>query len=278
MHGPLGSCPCTTVLGFLSIVFGLCNFLTSIQHFGLNVHTALHRRYRIEILTAVPSMLYKLVTSPLLRNMSEDERHDAFKSLIRVSSGAAYLSGELRGQVSKAIGPDSHAADRFEVIQVSHVSMSLLSFLRIKSLFSEGIWNVRMCELSSFLAPRSPIQGIYMLSREQTLTILPFPIRRPSRAPLGYDASTALSLYAGMEAVLVKDANGRDSLITNPIDQVGELWVRGPNISLGYWRNERATKDAFGLTLEGLDGSDWMRTGDRVCLLCFILLCVGLRV
>jgi len=165
-------------------------------------------------------MLHKLVASPLLRNMSVDERHDAFKSLIRVTTGAAYFSGELKGQVSKAVGPDSHAADRFEVTQGYGMS-------------------------------------------ECTLTILPSPIRRPTRAPLGHDASAAFSLYTGMEAVLVKDANGRDSLITNPIDQVGELWVRGPNIGLGYWENERATKDTFGLTLEGLDGSDWMRTGDR---------------
>jgi len=66
-----------------------------------------------------------------------------------------------------------------------------------------------------------------------------------------------------MEAVLVKNINGRDSLIANPLDQVGELWIRGPNIALGYWRNERVTKETFGLALEGLESSDWLRTGDR---------------
>ncbi|MBL8173497.1 MAG: AMP-binding protein [Bryobacterales bacterium] len=38
------------------------------------------------------------------------------------------------------------------------------------------------------------------------------------------------------------------------IDETGELWVRGPNVFLGYWRREDATRAAF------QDG--WFRTGD----------------
>ncbi|KAL0934682.1 4-coumarate- ligase [Colletotrichum truncatum] len=42
-------------------------------------------------------------------------------------------------------------------------------------------------------------------------------------------------------------------------DQPGELCVRGPNICLGYWRNETATKEA-------LDENGWLKTGDiAVC-------------
>jgi 4-coumarate--CoA ligase len=35
----------------------------------------------------------------------------------------------------------------------------------------------------------------------------------------------------------------------------GELYWRGPNVCLGYWRNEEATK-------EGLDSEGWLRSGD----------------
>ncbi|KAJ5629464.1 hypothetical protein N7528_003121 [Penicillium herquei] len=37
----------------------------------------------------------------------------------------------------------------------------------------------------------------------------------------------------------------------------GEMYVRGPNICLGYWRNEQATR-------ESLDAEGWLKTGDVV--------------
>jgi fatty-acyl-CoA synthase len=37
--------------------------------------------------------------------------------------------------------------------------------------------------------------------------------------------------------------------------EVGELWIRGPHVSLGYWNNEEVTRASY-----GEDG--WFRTGD----------------
>ena len=38
-------------------------------------------------------------------------------------------------------------------------------------------------------------------------------------------------------------------------NEIGELILRGPTIALGYWNNEKATKETF------KDG--WLYTGDR---------------
>ncbi|WP_293677203.1 class I adenylate-forming enzyme family protein [uncultured Phenylobacterium sp.] len=50
--------------------------------------------------------------------------------------------------------------------------------------------------------------------------------------------------------IRVVDDDGRDL----PGGQIGELWVRGPNVIPGYWGNPEATEAAF--------GGGWFRTGD----------------
>ena len=53
-----------------------------------------------------------------------------------------------------------------------------------------------------------------------------------------------------MEARIVRD-DGTDANINEP----GELWLRGDNIALGYWNNEKASKETF------VNG--WVHTGDK---------------
>ncbi|KAK7050947.1 hypothetical protein VNI00_005059 [Paramarasmius palmivorus] len=57
-------------------------------------------------------------------------------------------------------------------------------------------------------------------------------------------------LLPGMEARIVRD-DGTDA----DVNEVGELWLRGANISPGYYNNEKATQESF------VDG--WLRTGDK---------------
>lgn len=57
-------------------------------------------------------------------------------------------------------------------------------------------------------------------------------------------------LLPGMEARIVRD-DGTEA----DWDEVGELWIRGENVVLGYWKNPKATAETF------VDG--WLRTGDR---------------
>ncbi|MBG0826412.1 fatty acyl-AMP ligase [Planomonospora sp. ID67723] len=46
-----------------------------------------------------------------------------------------------------------------------------------------------------------------------------------------------------------------------PDGEVGEIWVRGPNVARAYWRDAERTAETFGNVLEGEEGT-WLRTGD----------------
>ncbi|VVA91987.1 unnamed protein product [Arabis nemorensis] len=62
-------------------------------------------------------------------------------------------------------------------------------------------------------------------------------------------------LSCGAEARIVDSDTGR----VMGVNQTGELWLRGPSIAKGYFRNEEATNET--INLEG-----WLKTGD----LCYI--------
>lgn len=57
-------------------------------------------------------------------------------------------------------------------------------------------------------------------------------------------------LSPGMEARIMRD-DGTDADTNEP----GELWLRGGNVALGYWNNEKANKETF---VKG-----WVHTGDK---------------
>ncbi|KAF5387342.1 hypothetical protein D9757_005815 [Collybiopsis confluens] len=57
-------------------------------------------------------------------------------------------------------------------------------------------------------------------------------------------------LLPGMEARIVRE-DGSEA----DFNEIGELWLKSPNVSPGYWNNETANKETF------VDG--WLKTGDR---------------
>lgn len=74
-------------------------------------------------------------------------------------------------------------------------------------------------------------------------------------------------LAAGMEARTVRE-DGTEA----DVNEAGELWLRGGNVSKGYLNNTKATTETF------VDG--WLRTGDQFkidengnfwCVLTFLL-------
>ncbi|MGW4246195.1 fatty acyl-AMP ligase [Nocardia sp. NPDC004722] len=45
-------------------------------------------------------------------------------------------------------------------------------------------------------------------------------------------------------------------------DRIGEIWLRGPSVTAGYWDKPEQTAEAFAATIAGEDGSRYLRTGD----------------
>lgn len=81
--------------------------------------------------------------------------------------------------------------------------------------------------------------------------------RRTTCAILGWDptetshTASVGELNPNCEAKIMAD----DGVTELGRNQRGELWVRGPNIMKGYWRNPQATKET-----KTEDG--WLKTGD----------------
>jgi acyl-CoA synthetase (AMP-forming)/AMP-acid ligase II len=83
------------------------------------------------------------------------------------------------------------------------------------------------------------------------------------RAPAG-DMDIQIVVGCGRalvgERVAIIDPAGRNRL---PLNQIGEIWVCGPNIAGTYWRNANATNTDLKARVAGDDDeADWLRTGD----------------
>ena len=91
------------------------------------------------------------------------------------------------------------------------------------------------------------------------------------RNPNGYMLLTLLRLGGGIVSWTINQANpplpeilhanveikimALDGFSELPDGEQGELWIRGPNVAKGYWRNVKATEEAF-------TNDRWLRTGD----------------
>jgi acyl-CoA synthetase (AMP-forming)/AMP-acid ligase II len=61
------------------------------------------------------------------------------------------------------------------------------------------------------------------------------------------------------EQLAIVDPHSRRRRAAN---QIGEIWVAGPHVAHGYWRNPEATGASFNGRIAGEDSALWLRTGD----------------
>ena len=53
-----------------------------------------------------------------------------------------------------------------------------------------------------------------------------------------------------------------DSLLPAGADEIGEVWIAGPHVALGYWQREAESRQTFQMQLDHLPGCHFVRTGD----------------
>jgi len=64
--------------------------------------------------------------------------------------------------------------------------------------------------------------------------------------------------YAGQELVIV-DPNNRNKCSEN---EIGEIWIKGPSVTRGYWNNPEETQRIFHAYMSDTDDGPYLRTGD----------------
>jgi fatty acid CoA ligase FadD28 len=86
------------------------------------------------------------------------------------------------------------------------------------------------------------------------------------QAKRSVDGDGAPLVSYGMPASPLVRIVDRDTGIECPAETVGEIWVHGGNVALGYWQNDQLTERTFGARLvgasEGTPEEPWLRTGD----------------
>jgi acyl-CoA synthetase (AMP-forming)/AMP-acid ligase II len=81
------------------------------------------------------------------------------------------------------------------------------------------------------------------------------------RPATGLDTQSVVSCGQALvgQHVAIVDPNTRRRVLPR---RIGEIWVNGPNVTRGYWRNQAATVETFHARIADEPASDWLRTGD----------------
>ncbi|ADJ14220.1 AMP-dependent synthetase/ligase [Halalkalicoccus jeotgali] len=186
--------------------------------------------------TSVPRVYEKIYDAIRSQASESDLRRRIFEWAVDV--GKAYHRDPSPGPV---LTGKQAIADKLVFSQVKEALGGEIEFL----ISGGGSLSAELCALYHGMG--MPILEGYGLT-ETSPVISVNPIEAPEIGTIGPPLP---DVEARVDASVVGEAQRRDA-----DGEVGELLVRGPNVTRGYWRNEEATAESF--------TEDWFRTGDVV--------------
>jgi acyl-CoA synthetase (AMP-forming)/AMP-acid ligase II len=116
-----------------------------------------------------------------------------------------------------------------------------------------------LAEATLFVAGREPGEGPHLVSFDPEKLSGGHAILRED------GAGTALVSYGSLESPVLRIVDPETAL-QSPAGSIGEIWLRGNNICLGYWQKPEQTKYTFKANIaapsSGTPEGPWLRTGD----------------
>ncbi len=186
--------------------------------------------------TSVPRVYEKIYDAIRSQASESDVKQRIFEWAVGV--GQEYHETASPGPI---LGGKQTIADRLVFSQVKEALGGEIDFL----ISGGGSLSPELCSLYHGMG--LPILEGYGLT-ETSPVISVNPIEAPQIGTIGPP-------LPGVEVSVDESVVGEDQREGSE-GEVGELLVRGPNVTRGYWRNEEATRESF--------SDDWFRTGDVV--------------
>lgn len=212
------------------------------------------------------NLLFIARLSSALRRLRESDRVYAVLPISHVYGLASVTLGTLYGgaclELEARYTPQAMLAALTREDGLSMLQGVPSMYAKLLDLIAVGARRVRAPRLRACFSGGAPLDPALKRRFEQTLGVTlhngyGLTEASPTIAHTRLDAPrrdcAVGPLLPGVEARLVdaRQRDGRDAVDGGP----GELWVRGPNVMLGYYRNAA-------LTAATVDGDGWLNTGD----------------
>jgi cytochrome P450/acyl-CoA synthetase (AMP-forming)/AMP-acid ligase II/thioesterase domain-containing protein/acyl carrier protein len=103
--------------------------------------------------------------------------------------------------------------------------------------------------------PGSPPSAAYVNAIEFTQNRW---VELPENAP---EARPLVRCGPPLDGIKIEIVDPDERVLCEP-GRIGEIWIAGPNVALGYWNHPAETRETFGACVAGTDEGPFLRTGD----------------